>query len=219
MRAVRTFASRLGRAAVAALSAIRAPQDTSSSERNDKMEAHAIQTLLNSGTQLPPSDVEGDPEEQMIAMLDEAALRLGKLMLDDTRGEDGKFLVPLETRLEVFKLLREWVEKRRRTGISDRDGDSAGVKSMIDAVRNGPGSAAEPAERANIHRATLISSGKRMPHPEVKRRVGRPTKEEAAERARIDREAYERESEARRHDDSGMMSDLSRAQSGQKVYT
>lgn len=211
MRAVRIFASRLGRAAVAALSAIRAQPDTSE-ERNEQMEAHAIQTLLNSGIQLQPS--EGDPEEQMIAMLDEAALRLGKLMLDDSRDAEGKFLVSFEARVDVFKLLREWVEKRRRTGISDKEGDTSGVKSMIDAVKNGPPQEApRPVEAAPIKRAVM------MPTPAPKRGPGRPTKAEAEERARQARAEYDREVTARAHDDSAMRADLERISAGKKVFS
>lgn len=215
MRAVRIFASRLGRAAVAALSAIRAQPDTSE-ERNEQMEAHAIQTLLNSGIQLQPSD--GDPEEQMIAMLDEAALRLGKLMLDDSRDAEGKFLVSFEARVDVFKLLREWVEKRRRTGISDKEGDTSGVKSMIAAVKNGP---PEPPRIETPGSTPLIvnRAAVMMPAPVPKRGPGRPTKAEAAERARLEREAYDRDMAARGSDDSAMRADLERISAGKKVFS
>lgn len=215
MRAVTTFASRLGRAAVAALSAIRDRRDTSK-ERNEQMEAHAIQTLLSSGTQRQPSD--GDPEEQMIAMLDEAALRLGKLMLDDSRDDEGKFLVSFEARVDVFKLLREWVEKRRRTGISDKDGDTSGVKSMIDAVKNGPQEAPRVETPGStpliVNRAAVM-----IPAPAPKRGPGRPTNEEKAARLKAEREAYDRQMAERAHDDSAMRADLERISAGKKVFS
>lgn len=145
------------------------------------------------GSEGPETDEDDSrpTEERIIDSLDEAALMFAKVLNDRRHNEDDTgFVVSWETRLELFKLLRDWVATRRRTQIGNGDNDQSGVELMRARMA---GNAPRPA-----------------PKPPAKR--GRPTNaekerretERALEEARLERERWD----SSKNDDSGLKSRL-----------
>ncbi len=129
-------------------------------------------------------------EQKLIDALDLAALRFSSIMLDDRTDESGKFLIDWDMRVEVFKMVKEWVATRRRTDIDDPKDNQKGVAEMQRRAQAATSTAPEPAE---------------------KRGRGRPTNAEVAERkAREEREREERAKTAK-NDDSGWQARLAKA--------
>lgn len=179
-------------------------------QRESLMETHAISTLLHSGTQISdePTTEKRTSEEELIERLDQAAIQFTRIMLDNRRNEEsGEYVVDLDTRMDIFKMVRDWVATRRRTDITDPNKeDGAGVlesKMALDVL------AREATKRAAPD-IELDKDG--LP----KRGKGRPTqaqlalRKEAAEAQRIIRERVERS------DDSALQAAL-RIAKGQTV--
>lgn len=155
------------------------------------MDDQAIETLLSSGTQAWDGEEwdERSAEQRLIAVLDRAAERFGALLDDDTRDEDNRFIVTLDQRLELFKLIREWIAVRRRTKIDEVHGAQAGVAEMQNRIEAGRTGAPQPKE------------------PE-KRGRGRPSNAERARRAEEEARRAVQAAEAGKNDDSGLAARL-----------
>ncbi len=142
-------------------------------ERENNMD-EAIPTLLASGAPATLIDIPADAEkpksseEQLIDALDEAALRFAKSMLDDTKGEDGNFVVPWNQRVEIFKMCRDWVAVRRRTDISDPGDDQSGIDRMRAKLKEAQKPA--PPQPVEIDGKVIL--------PPPPRRAGRPSNEQ-----------------------------------------
>lgn len=160
------------------------------------MEDEAIQTLLGSGAQerreeeAIAADLPSD-EQRLIDGLDQAALGFLRILLDDSKNEDGTFVVALDKRLDLFKIVRDWVAVRRRTDISDPNGDTSKVANMQ--------------RRLNTAQALPVIRGIVPPPP---RKVGRPKKEEAAHREAYERAQIEDQITNGKHDDSALSTRL-----------
>lgn len=58
----------------------------------------------------------------LVDRMDRAAVRFLSLMDDDSRDpESGQLLVDLKTRVEVFKMVREWIVSRHRADVGDEN--------------------------------------------------------------------------------------------------
>lgn len=155
------------------------------------MDDQAIETLLSSGTQAWDGEEwdERSAEQRLIAVLDRAAERFGALLDDDTRDEDNRFIVTLDQRLELFKLIREWIAVRRRTKIEDANTTQMGVAEMqsrIEAGRIGGTTPKEPEKRGR----------------------GRPSNAERARRAEEEARRAAEAAAAGKNDDSGLAARL-----------
>lgn len=155
------------------------------------MADQAIETLLSSGTQAWDGEEwdEQSAEQKLIGVCDRAALRFGALLDDDSRDEDNRFVVSLDQRLELFKLIREWIAVRRRTKIDEGHGAQTGVAAMQERIAAGRDTQAAP------------------PQPQ-KRGRGRPSNAERARLAEEERQRIIDDAIAGRNDDSGLQARL-----------
>lgn len=171
------------------------------------MEEMAIRALTTSGTPdfdeaYPATEkAERSNEQRLIDALDQAALRFSKILLDDSKDEAGNHVISWGMRVEVFKMVRDWVATRRRTDISDPEGDQSGIQEMQRRVETAQAAARE-------QRAPELDPKTGLP----KRERGRPTKEQTAEFEALARKRDEALARKARNDDSGMMAALAKAQ-------
>lgn len=151
------------------------------------MDDQAIDTLLSSGTQTlsEAGEDEQSNEQRLIASLDDAAIGFSKLLLDDSRDDENRFVVSLDQRMELFKMVREWIAVRRRTKIDDESGGQAGVADMQARIK-GPAPAPTTARRG----------------------PGRPSKAELQRRAEEDERARQEAAKEGQNDDSGWRAKL-----------
>lgn len=158
------------------------------------MEQNAIQALLRD--EAAKIFAEGDEDERsneqkLIDALDAASLRFSAIMLDDRTNEHGQFLIDWDMRVEVFKMIRDWVATRRRTDIDDPRDNQKGVQSLQAELAAGKAAHATPKQKPGKYV---------MP----KRGRGRPSTEEKREREALERRMQAERDRDERGDDSAM---------------
>lgn len=197
-----------GRCAIRALKAMSETEKPPNAVRKTpKMEDEAPSP--HSGTpefDASPSDaaveMESDIEKMLIDRLDQAALAFSESLSDYTTQEDAQgqssYTVPWPMRVEVFKLVRDWVATRRRTDISDADGGTAGVQHMQKLLEQ----SRKQAENSLVDPKTGLP----------KKLNGRPTNEESLAYKKLEEARIKRLANAAKDDDSAMRARMAKIQ-------
>jgi len=134
-----------------------------------------------------------DAEKQLIDRLDEAALTFSEALLSYEKTEDGQdYKIPWGMRVEIFKLVMNWVAVRRRTDISDPEGQGRMVSVM-------QGKLASAQEAAKLNKDGLPA-----------RPNGRPTNERKAVYDKLIEEKKAEKARASQNDDSALKARLAK---------
>lgn len=191
MRAAQIWTSLLNLAARAAQSLTRAPKAPSPAG-HERMQANLLEKFLQ--TYSPPKEGEDGLYETAITdVLDRAALFFTGLIFDETRDESGSLVISLKERREFFELGQDWIVKRKKTDLGEAGSGDRGVQNMQDRIN----SARTPPAQKPINGVA--------PPP---KKVGRPTKAEAAQRKAYRHAQIVQATKENGEDDSGWINKL-----------
>lgn len=95
--------------------------------RANRAATRALGKAMASGQTVIPSmgpDTEISLEQQILEGLDRSALVFLSILEDQSRGQDGNLLVDVKTRADHFKMLVDWLTKRKK---AQPEGAGAGM--------------------------------------------------------------------------------------------